>query len=190
MLLINSWRRIGEVLEKTLESPLVCKEIQPVNPKGNQSWIFFGKTDVEPETLIFGPPDAKSWLIWKESDAGKDWSREEKGTTEDEMVGWHHWLNGHEFEWTPGVGEGRGGLGWCSPWSCKESDTTKQLNWTEYIYSFIKTIIESRKAHQSQDCKTEIGKILKKYNWPITLWRKKFHLTSIFIIIITIYSFN
>ena len=96
-----SWGSQGKntvVLEKTLESPLDCREIKPVHPKGNQSWIFIGKTDVETETPILWPPDAKSWLIWKDPDAGKDWRREEKETPEDEMVGWHHWLNGHEFE--------------------------------------------------------------------------------------------
>ena len=118
------------VLEKTLESPLDCKEIQPVHPKGNQSWIFIGRTDAEAETPILWPPDAKSWLIWKDPDAGKDWSREEKGTTEDEMVGWHHRLNGHEFESTPGAGDGQRGLACCSPWGCKESDMTDWLNWT------------------------------------------------------------
>ena len=86
------------VLEKTLESPLDCKEIQPVHPKGNQSWIFIGRTDVEAETSILCPPDAKNWLIWKDSDAGRDWGQEEKGTIEDEMAGWHHWLDGHKFE--------------------------------------------------------------------------------------------
>ena len=86
------------VLEKTLESPLDCREIKPVHPKGNQSWIFIGKTDVEAETPILWPPEVKNWLIWKDPDAGKDWRWEEKETTEDEMVGWHHWLNGHEFE--------------------------------------------------------------------------------------------
>ena len=86
------------VLEKTLESALGCKELQPVNPKGNQSWAVIGKTDAEAETPILSPPDAKNWLVGKDPDAGKDWRQEEKGTTEDEMVGWHHWLNGHEFE--------------------------------------------------------------------------------------------
>ena len=86
------------VLEKTLESPLDCREIQPVNPKGNQSWIFIGRTDAEAEALILWPPDGKNWLIWKDPDGGKDWMQEEKGMTEDEMVGWHHWLNGDEFE--------------------------------------------------------------------------------------------
>ena len=119
------------VLEKTLESPLACKEIQPVHPKGNQSWIFIGRTDAETETLILGPPDAKNWLIGKDHDAGKDWGQEEKGTTEDEMVGWHHWLNGHVFGWTLGVGDGQGGLACCGSWGRKESDTTERLNWTE-----------------------------------------------------------
>ena len=98
------------VLEKTLESPLDCKEIKPVNPKGNQPWIFIGRTDAEAEPPILWPKDVKNWLIGKDPDAGKDWRQEEKGTTEDEMVGWHHWLDGHEFEQSPGVGEGQGSL--------------------------------------------------------------------------------
>ena len=103
--------------------------VQPVRPKGNQSWIFVGRTDTEGETPKLWPPDVKNWLIWKDPDAGKDWRQEEKGTTEDEMVGWHHWLNGHEFEQAPGVGDGQGGLACCSP--CKESDMTERLNWSE-----------------------------------------------------------
>ena len=95
---LKNWCFWTVVLEKTLESPLDCKEIQPVHPKGNQSWIFIRRTDVEGETPILWPPDAKSWLIWKDADAGKDWRQEEKGMTEDEMIGWHHRLNGHEFE--------------------------------------------------------------------------------------------
>ena len=98
------------VLEKTLENPLEGKEIQPVHPKGNQPWIFIGRTDVEAETPILWLPDAKNWLIWKYPDAGKDWRQEEKGMTEDEMVGWHHQLSGHEFEQAPGDGEGQGSL--------------------------------------------------------------------------------
>ena len=94
----KNWCFWTVVLEKTLESPLDCREIQPVPPKGDQSWVFIGRTDVKAETPILWPPEAKSWLIWKDPDAGKDWRQEEKGTTEDEMVGWHHWLNGHEFE--------------------------------------------------------------------------------------------
>ena len=119
------------VLEKTLESPLDFKEIQPVHPKGDQYWVFFGRTDVEAETPIVWPPNAKSWLIGKNSDAGKDWGQEEKGMTEDEMVGWHHWLDGHGFGWTPGVGDGQGGLVFWGSWGHKELDTTERLNWTE-----------------------------------------------------------
>ena len=114
------WRRLLRV---------PCKEIQPVHPKGDQSWVFIGRTDAEAETLILWPPDVKSWLIWEDPDAGKDWGQEEKGTTEDEMVGWHHQLNGHGFGWTPGVGDGQGGLACYGSWCCKESDTTEQLNW-------------------------------------------------------------
>ena len=113
------------------KSPLDCKEIQPVHPKGDQSWVFIGKTDVEAETPILWPPDVKSWLLWKDPDTGKDWGQEEKGTTEDEMVGWHHWLNGHGFGWTPEVGDVQGGLACCSSCGHKESDMTEQLNWTE-----------------------------------------------------------
>ena len=119
------------MLEKTLESPLGCKEIQPVHPKGDQSWVFFGKTDVEVETPMLWPSDVKSWLIGKDPDSGRDWGQEEKGMTEDEMIGWHHWLNGHGFGWTPGVGDGQGGLVCCGSWGHKELDMTEQLNWTE-----------------------------------------------------------
>ena len=118
------------VLEKTLESSLNYKEIQPVHPKGNQSWVFILRTDAEAEAPILWPPDAKNGLIGKDPDAGKDWRQEEQGTTEDEMVGWHHRLNGHEFEQVLGVGDRQGSLVCCSPWGCKESDTTEQLNWT------------------------------------------------------------
>ena len=124
------------VLEKTLESPLDCKEIQPVHSTGDQSWVFFGRNDAEAETPILWPPYAKSWLIGKDSDAGRDWGQEEKGTTEDEMAGWHHRLNGREFEWSPGIGEGPGGLVCCNSWGCKESDMTEQLNWTELNWSY------------------------------------------------------
>ena len=113
----DSWESLG------------LKEIKPVHPKGNQSWIFIGRTDAEAETPILRPPDVKNWLIGKDPDAGKDWRQEEKGTTEDEMVGWHHRFNGHEFESTLGIGDGQGGLARCSPWGRKESDTTEQLNW-------------------------------------------------------------
>ena len=127
----KNWCSWTVVLKKTLESPLDCKEIKPVNPKGNQSWIFIGRIDAEGETLILWTPDTKNWLTRKYPDAGKDWRREEKGTTEDEMTGWHHWLNGHEFGQSLGVGDGQGGLACCSPWGHRESDTTGWLNWTE-----------------------------------------------------------
>ena len=127
------------VLEKTLESPLDCKEIQPVHPKENQSWIFIGRTDVEPEAQKFWLPDSKDRLIGKDSDAGKDW-RQEKGMTVDEMIGWHLWLDGHEFEQPLGVGDGQGSLVCYSPWGCKELGTTEWLNWTDgshYLGRFI-----------------------------------------------------
>ena len=128
---LKSWCFWPVVLEKSLESPLDCKEMQPVHPKGDKSWIFIGRTDAEAEIPILWPPDAKNWLTGKNPDAGKDWSWEVKGKTEDEMVGWHHRLNGPEFEKTPGVGDGQGGLACCSPWDRKELDTTEWLNWTE-----------------------------------------------------------
>ena len=126
----RNWCFWTVVLEKTLESPLDCKEIQPVHSEGHQPWDFFGRNDAKAETPVLWPPDAKSWLIGKDSDAGRDWGQEEKGMTEDEMAGWHHWLDGHESEWTLGVGDGQGGQVCCNSWGCKESDTTEQLNWT------------------------------------------------------------
>ena len=126
----KNWCFWTVVLEKTIESPLGCKEIQPVHLKGDQSWMFIGRTDAEAETPVLWPPDVKSWLIGKDSDAGRDWGQEDKGTTEDEMAGWHHWLDGHESEWTPGVGDGQGGLVCCDSWGRKESDTTEWLTWT------------------------------------------------------------
>ena len=119
------------VLEKTLESPLDCREIQPVHSKGDQSWVFFGRNNAKAETPVLWPPHMKSWLTGKDSDAGRDWGQEEKGTTEDEMGGWHHRLDGREFEWTPGDGDGQGGLACCNSWGRKESNTTERLNWTE-----------------------------------------------------------
>ena len=117
-----------------LESTLNIWEIRKKwgsQTKGDQSWVFIGRIDAEAETPILWPPHAKSWLIGKDSDAGRDWGQEEKETTEDEMAGWHHWLDGHEFEWTPGVGDGQGGLACHDSWGRKESDTTERLNWTE-----------------------------------------------------------
>ena len=124
----KNWRFWTVVLEKTLENPLDCKEIKPVKSKGNQSWIFIGRTDVEAETPMLWPPDVKSWLIWKYPDAGKDWGEETKGTTEDEMVGGHHQLNGHEFEQAPGDGEGQESLMCCSPLDWKQSNMTERRN--------------------------------------------------------------
>ena len=125
------WRRLLRV---------PCKEIQPVHSEGDQPWDFFGRNDAEAETPVLWPPQAKSWLIGKDSDAKRDWGQEEKGTTEDEMAEWHHWLNGHEFEWTPGVGDGQGGLASCSSWGHIESGTMSdwtELNWMvkRYFYS-------------------------------------------------------
>ena len=114
---------------ETLESPLDCKDIKPVNPKGTHSWMFIGRTDAEAAAPILWPPELKNWLFGKDPDAGKDWRREEKGMTENEMVGWHHRLEGHGFEQALGVGDGQGSLVCCSPWSCKES--TERQNWTE-----------------------------------------------------------
>ena len=130
--LLKNWRFWTVVLEKTLESSLDCKEILPVHPKGNQSWMFIRRTDAEAETPILWPPDTKNWLIWKNPDAGTDW-RWEKGMTENEMVGWHHRLDGHEFEQPLGVGNGQGDLACCSPWGHKESDTIEWLNWTAHF---------------------------------------------------------
>ena len=148
---LKNWCFWTVVLEKTLESPLDCKELQPVHPKGNQSWVFIGRSDVEAETPKLWPPDEKSWLIWKDPDAGKDWGQEEKGTTEDEIVGWHHWLSGHEFGWAPEVGVGQGGLACCSSQSCKQ---TRLSDWTDlhlggdlygcaYVQKFIRTLCYS-----------------------------------------------
>ena len=128
---LKNWCFWTVVLVKTLGSPLNSKGIQPVHPKGDQSWVFIGRNDVEAETPILCPPDVKSWLIGKDPDAGKDWGQEEKGTTEDEMVRWYHWLNGHGFGWTLGVGDGQGGLECCGSWGCKELNTTEWLNWAE-----------------------------------------------------------
>ena len=114
---LKNWCFWTVVLEKTPESPLYFKEIQPVHPKGDQSWVFIGRSDV------------KSWVIWRDPDTGKDWGQEKKGTTKDEMVGWHHQLNGHGFGWTSGVGDGQGGLVCCGSWGRRESDTTEWLNW-------------------------------------------------------------
>ena len=127
----KNWCFWTVVLEKTLESPMDCKEIQLVHSEGDQPWDFFGRNDAKAETPVLWPPQAKSWLIGKDSDAGRGWGQEEKGMTEDEMAGWHHWLDGLESEWTPGVGDGHGGLACCDSWGHKESDTTERLIWSD-----------------------------------------------------------
>jgi len=143
------------VLEKTLESPLDCKEIQPVHSEGDQPWDFFGRNDVKAETPVLWPPHAKSWLIGKDPDAGRDWGQEEKGTTEDEMAGWHHRLDGREFEWTPGVGDGQGGLACCDSWGHKSqtrlSDWT-ELNWTLWYQNLTRFIIISMYKNNFHEC--------------------------------------
>ena len=128
---LKNWCFWTVVLEKTLESPLDCKEIQPIRSKGDQSWVFIGRNDAKAETPVPWPSHTKSWLIGKDSDAGRDWGQEEKGMTKDEMAGWHPRLDGHESEWTPGIDDGQGGLACCNLWGHKESDTTERLNWTE-----------------------------------------------------------
>ena len=128
---LKNWCFWTVVLEKTLESSLDCKEIQPVYPKGDQSWVFIGRADANAEIPILWPPHAKSWLIGKDPDAGRDWGQEEKGMTEDEVVGWHHQLDGYEFGWTRGVGDGQGGLMYYNSWGHKELDMTERLNWTK-----------------------------------------------------------
>ena len=147
---VGLWRKLSTedwcfwtaVLEKTLESPLECKEIQQVHPRGYQSWVFIGRTDVGAETPTLWPPHVKGWLFGKDTDAGRGWGQEEKGTTEDEMTGWHHRHGGQEFGWTPGVGERQESLACCNFWGRKESDTTERLNWTELkkIRVYFKTI--------------------------------------------------
>ena len=127
----KNWHFWTVVLEKTLESPLESKESQPVHPKGDQSWIFIGRTDAEAETPVLWPPDVKTWLIRKDPDVGTDWRKEKKGMTEDEIFGCYHWFDGHELEQALGVGDGQGSLARCSPWGCKEVDMTEWLNWTE-----------------------------------------------------------
>ena len=132
----KNWCFWTVVLEKTLASPLNCKEIQLVYSEGDQPWDFFGRNDAKAETPVLWPPHTKSWLIGKDPDAGRDWGQEEKGTTEDEMAGWHHQLDGRESEWTLGVGDGQGGLACCYSWGRKELDTTERLIWSDLIWFF------------------------------------------------------
>ena len=159
---LKNWCFWTVVLEKTHESPLDYKEIKPVNPKGNQYWKFTGRTDAE--ALILWPPDLKNWLIGKDPDAGQDWRQEEKEMTEDEMVGWHHQFNGHEFDQAPGVGDGQGILSCCSPWGHKESDTTEWVNWSELIdISLVFYILFIKYFKLKQKIKTVIIKTILEF---------------------------
>ena len=161
---LSNWCFWTVVLEKTLENPLDCKEIQPVHSKGDQSWVFIGRTDAEGEIPILWPCDAKRWLIGKDPDAGRDWGQEEKGTTEDEMVGWHHRLDGRESEWTPGVGDGQGGLTCCSSWGRKESDRTERLNWTVF------PVHRNKKYCWMHTWQNEWIRLLLRFLPPIFYW--------------------
>ena len=154
------------VLEKILESPLDCKEIKPVNPKGNQSWIFVGRTDAEAETPVLWPPDVKSWFIWKDPDSGKDWRQEEE-MMEDEMVEWHHWLSGHELEQAPEVGDGQGSLACCSRWGCKESDTTERLNWLTDAVAF-RSRLQPSAQQETESLMTDIFHFVIYLHFPIS----------------------
>jgi len=181
------------VLEKTLESPLDCKEIQPVHSEGDQPWDFFGRNDAKAETPVLCPPHAKSWLIGKDSDAGRDWGQEEMGTTEDEMSGWHHWLDGRESEWTLGVGDGQGGLACFDSWGRKELDMTERLNW-------LNLSMEKAMAPHSSTLAWKIpwtekpgrlqsmGSLRVGHNWVTSLslftfrhWRRKWQPTPVFL---------
>ena len=153
----KNWCFWTAVLEKTLASPLDCKEIQPVHSEGDQPWDFFERNDAEAEAPVLWPPHVKSWLTGKDSDAGRDWGQE-KGTTEDEMAGWHHGLNGRESEWTPGVGDEQGGLACCDSWGSQRvgHDWVTELNWTEWICLLFKFSLKSMTQfsfkHNAQSC--------------------------------------
>ena len=178
----KNWWFWTVVLEKTLESPLDCKEFKSVLPKGNQSWVFIGRTDLEAETSILCPRDAKSWLTWKDPDAGKDWRQEEKEMTEDEMVGWHHRLNGLEFGWTLGVGDGQGGLTCCGPWGCKDSDTTERLDWTEWFLEYDSKSASNKSKSRQVKLPLRSLYIQKKQltKWKGNLWNGRKYLQTIY----------
>ena len=168
----KNWCFWTVVSENTLESPLDCRATQPVHSEGDQSWVFFGRTDAKAETLVLWPPHVKSWLTGKDSDAGRDWGQEEKGTTEDEMAGWYHRLDGREFEWTPGVGDGKGGLACCNSWCRKESDMPERLNWKhkggDLKVRLICVLIRTSKKQESSR-KTSVSALLTMPK-PLTVW--------------------
>ena len=154
------------------EDSLDYKEIQPVHSEGDQPWDFFGRNDAKAETPVFWPPHVKSWLIEKDSDAGRDWGQEEKGTTEDEMAGWHHWLNGRKSEWSPGVGDRQGGLACCSSWGHKESDTTERLNWVIRDMQrkmAMKTLLHNHQNGQNQREWQALMRMDRNWNTPTLL---------------------
>ena len=159
----KNWCSWTVVLEKTLESPLDYKEIQPVHPKGDQSWVFFRRNDAKAETPLLWPPHVKSWLIRKDPDAGRDWGQEEKGTTEDEMAEWHHWLDRHEFEWTLGVGDGQGGLACCDSWVTKSQ--TRQSDWTELNWKTLRRSISWNKELSETKLTPGCPQELQKNSW-------------------------
>ena len=183
---LKNWCFWTVVLEKTLKSPLDCKEIQPVHSEGDQPWNFFGRNDAEAETPVLWAPHGKSWLIGKDSDAGRDWGQEEKGTTEDEMAGWHHWLDGRESEWTPGVGDGQGGLACCHSWDHKESDTSEWLNWTKpnwvSIYLYYIQLWKKRKKPSLFFSKDKTGQKLYKTSEFMACVYKSSCLTKYFLL--------
>ena len=180
----KNWCFWTVVLEKTLESHLDCKEIKPINPKRHQSWIFTG-TDAEAETPILWPPDVKNWLLRKDPDAGKDWRQEEKGMTEDEMVGWHYLLYGHEFEQSLRVGDGQGSLVCCSPWGHKKSDTAERLNWTNKGYWSLRNREQPRwglKLQEHTGCDPGARRLhhLRRQSWEVRVYRTvRIHKTKV-----------
>ena len=172
---LKNWCFWTVVLEKTAESPLDCKEMQPVHCEEDQPWDFFGGNGAEAETPVLWPPRWKSWLIGKVSDAGRDWGQEEKGMTEDEMAGWHHWLDGCESHWTPRVCDGQGGLVCCDSWGRKESDTTERLNWTELIVTLFNLQFGSSTSRlfdiQVNIWYVNFCSLLQKPPYDIPFWR-------------------
>ena len=169
---LKNWYFWTVVLEKTLESPLDCKEIQPVHSK-DQSWMFFGRNDAKAETPVLWLPHVKSWLIGKDSDARRDWGQEEKEMTEDEMAGWHHQLDGCEFEWTPGDGDGQGGLACCDSWGRKESDMPEWLNWSLWKVSLelpaLKNSIFEKKENRKESMEERWISDKVRIIWPSLL---------------------
>ena len=166
---LKNWCFWTVVLEKTLESPLDCKEIQPVHSEGDQPWDFFGRNDAKAEAPVLWPPHTKSWLIWligKDSHAGRYWGQEEKGTTKDEMAGWHHWLDGRESEWTLGVGDGQQGLAWYDSWGCKvRHNWATELNWAELNYLCLERWKLGGTLYKTYMCRT----ICPMWRW-LRLW--------------------